>query len=272
MTRANHLGRHLFLSPHLDDAVLSCGAFIYELTRGGAEVEILTIFAGVPNPSHLSDLAKWFHGVCGLGDDAIEIRRVEDKNAARCLGAVTTQLHLLECLYRRDETGRARYLREDDIFQSDSNKEMDTLNEIVAALSKSVDLANLSEIYLPLGIGRHIDHLLLRGAVESLLHTLNERNLAKLTYYEDLPYACWNRDPNWQIALAKNLHPNLRFMDEDTSRAKIEAISLYGSQVPMLWSSSEEMKDQLSTYALNVGLITPAERFWIGEQMSTNQI
>ena len=40
--------RWIYLSPHFDDAVLSCGGLIWEQTQKGTQVEIWTINAGDP--------------------------------------------------------------------------------------------------------------------------------------------------------------------------------------------------------------------------------
>ena len=42
---------HLFVSPHFDDAVLSCGATMHRLRRLGERVMVLTVCAGVPDNS-----------------------------------------------------------------------------------------------------------------------------------------------------------------------------------------------------------------------------
>lgn len=262
MTCNRNTSKHLFLSSHLDDAVLSCGALIYNLTRSGARVEILTVFAGLPNPSLLSNLAKRFHQEWGLGDDAIKVRRAEDRRAARHLGASTIQMNLLDCVYRGDEIGGVRYHQKDDIFQGNLFEETDTLNEIVVSLLDTVDIKSFSKIYLPLGIGCHIDHLLLKKAVESLLYSAADKIFPSLTYYEDLPYACLNQH-NWQVTPGKKLYPNLQFIDAEAWKAKVDAILFYESQIEGLWASIAEMENQLSAYALKVGLGKPAERFWI---------
>lgn len=41
--------RWIYISPHLDDAVLSAGGLIYEQTRAGHEVEIWTFMCGFPS-------------------------------------------------------------------------------------------------------------------------------------------------------------------------------------------------------------------------------
>jgi LmbE family N-acetylglucosaminyl deacetylase len=49
--------RWIYLSPHFDDAVLSCGGLIFEQARQGIPIEIWTIFAGNPPPGPLSMFA-----------------------------------------------------------------------------------------------------------------------------------------------------------------------------------------------------------------------
>ncbi|NTU55874.1 MAG: PIG-L family deacetylase, partial [Anaerolineales bacterium] len=46
--------RWIYLSPHLDDAVLSAGGLIYEQTRSGTPVEIWTFMCGVPSGTEFS--------------------------------------------------------------------------------------------------------------------------------------------------------------------------------------------------------------------------
>lgn len=261
--------KHLFLSAHLDDAVLSCGGFIYKLTQIGSEVLISTVFSGSVQPESLSPLAKWFHGICDLGDNAMDIRRTEDKNAAQYLGVDLLHIDMLECLYRRDANRFARYIKENEIYQGDLNREIDTLNEVILALLNTIDFEKFSEIYIPLGIGRHIDHLLLRKATELIFCRESNQNFPKLYYYEDIPYVFWDRDPNWRIDLTKDLRPILQFMDRNAWKAKIEAILLYKSLVRMFWENENKMENQLAEYALAVGVVKPGERFWVSKDSST---
>jgi hypothetical protein len=44
----NSVGRVLAISPHLDDAALSVGATLADFSARGADLEVLTLFAGVP--------------------------------------------------------------------------------------------------------------------------------------------------------------------------------------------------------------------------------
>ena len=56
---------HVLLSPHLDDAVLSCGANIAQQIAGSESVEVLTIFTGHPRLDLLSSYAVKLHEAAG---------------------------------------------------------------------------------------------------------------------------------------------------------------------------------------------------------------
>lgn len=255
-------GEHLIISPHLDDAVQSCGAKVYSLTRVGSSVCVATLFTGAPPPSQLPPAAKWFHSICGLGDDAMQVRRAEDSEAARRLNADTLHLELYESLYRRDASGEARYKQVRDIFSGEVEREADTLDEVRRTLANTFDFEKYSSIYLPLGIGRHIDHLLTRAAVESISAAAESGIAQKLVYYEDLPYACRYRPKDWQAELASGLRPVLHFIDDEAWGAKLSAVFAYQSQLDVLWSDGTEMRQEFEHYASHVGNRRRAERFW----------
>jgi LmbE family N-acetylglucosaminyl deacetylase len=72
------------LSPHLDDAVLSIGATINSLRRGGADVVLVTAFAGDPRREAR---ASYWDAKRGVGDKAraVALRQAEDDAAVGLL-------------------------------------------------------------------------------------------------------------------------------------------------------------------------------------------
>lgn len=78
--------RIVVLSPHLDDAVLSLGASIADAAAKGADVAIVTAFAG--DPARQGDPSVWDRRA-GFGSslEALEARRQEDRLACTALGA-----------------------------------------------------------------------------------------------------------------------------------------------------------------------------------------
>ena len=97
--------RLVVLSPHLDDAVLSCGAILARAAEQGVHTTIATIFNGSPD-GPLSRSARHFHALCGHGDDAMAHRETEDDLAVEHLGVKSIRLGVPEALYRRDASGR----------------------------------------------------------------------------------------------------------------------------------------------------------------------
>jgi len=89
------LDRVLVVSPHLDDAVLGCGAFM-SVHPG---VTVVTVFAGnppaYPDPMRLWDVQSGF----GPGDDVMEVRRGEDRAALAVLDASPVHLDFVEHTY-----------------------------------------------------------------------------------------------------------------------------------------------------------------------------
>ncbi len=95
--------RWIYLSPHLDDAVLSAGGLIYEQAQAGIPVEIWTIMCGYPPIGEVSAFAEFQHQQWGFGsaEEAMRARREEDQNAAAILGAQAVHFDFLDCIYRR---------------------------------------------------------------------------------------------------------------------------------------------------------------------------
>jgi LmbE family N-acetylglucosaminyl deacetylase len=74
------------LSPHLDDAVLSLGAAIADATAAGADVSVVTAFAG--DPSYVGEASPWDRRA-GFSNplEALAARRREDELACAFVGA-----------------------------------------------------------------------------------------------------------------------------------------------------------------------------------------
>ena len=74
------------VSPHLDDAILSIGAFIAGCASRGANVTVLTVLAG--NPMSQAPAGPW-DSACGFSTagDAARARREEDRRACALVGA-----------------------------------------------------------------------------------------------------------------------------------------------------------------------------------------
>ena len=79
-------GTLVALSPHLDDAVFSIGAFLHLEARRGTGVRVVTVFAN--DPAATGPAGSW-DAMCGFASAgaAARARRTEDRRACAVIGA-----------------------------------------------------------------------------------------------------------------------------------------------------------------------------------------
>jgi LmbE family N-acetylglucosaminyl deacetylase len=149
------------ISPHLDDAVLSLGASIFEAARDGHRVAVVTVFAGDPesgNPAGRWDMRTGFE----TAGEAVRCRREEDRQACALLGAEPVWLPFADGDYGGERSSE----------------------EIAARL---VDvLAPFDAALVPGRPLKHADHLWLARCVDE--HGVGP---AQLGLYAELPYDLW---------------------------------------------------------------------------------
>lgn len=254
----------IFLSPHLDDAALSCGAYISMLVERSIDVRVHTVFSGIPKTEEVSQLAQAIHLEGGLESNAMLRRREEDRIAMQYLGVNFTYVDLLDCIYRTDPAGKSRYQTKKDIFavHPDLEVDADTLKDLVTYLCRVLKEVQPSEVYVPLGIGHHIDHILVRKALERSIVQSDSDNSPDIIYYEDVPYVCSPDSRDFLITLSKSFLPQLQRASDRAWTTKLEAIGAYKSQVATMWDSPIAMRKQISDYALSLQQGQFTERFW----------
>jgi LmbE family N-acetylglucosaminyl deacetylase len=173
----NRAMRWIYISPHLDDAVLSAGGLIYDQVRSGIPVEIWTILAGYPPEGEISQFAQLQHFMWGFpsAEAAVSARRQEDRNAAAILGAQTVHFDFLDCIYRRGSNGEWLY---SDISVPSHEEDAAFPGQIAEAILDRVQPDDV--VVCQLAVGSHVDHVLVRQGVEKTsLHLL---------YDIDIPY------------------------------------------------------------------------------------
>jgi hypothetical protein len=152
------------LSPHLDDAVLSCW---HLLTQPG-DVTVINVFAGVPaSPGALA----WWDRVTGARDSGQRAReRVEeDREALALAGRQPVNLAFLDEQYRDVEQPLAPLIAQ-------------TARRLVPGV----------HVYAPAALGGHADHALVRAAGLEL-----RRRGFVVSLYADLPHATFHGWPAW---------------------------------------------------------------------------
>jgi LmbE family N-acetylglucosaminyl deacetylase len=177
------------LSPHLDDAVLSC----WHLLAGPGEVLVVNVFAGVP-PAGAPQ--GWWDALAGTGDprDAVRSRRAEDAAALARVGRRPVNLDFLD-----------RQYREADL----------PTGQLVEALLEA--LPQDASVYAPAAIdshpygpapaageaNAHPDHIAVRKAALAL-----RDHGFRVRLYADLPHASAHGWPDWVAPGAATRQPD----------------------------------------------------------------
>jgi hypothetical protein len=161
----------LILSPHCDDAVLSC----WSVLTSRQQVEVVNIFTGLPLPGQ----AGVWEAVSGCADSAERARGriAEDAAALAHAGRSARNLPLLDVSFRRRRSELG-----------------------LAALDRALagQLHSASRVYAPAGIGSHVDHVLTRRYAQALAHAGMPVEL-----YAELPYCVFHGWPSWVDGCAR---------------------------------------------------------------------
>ncbi len=157
----------LILSPHWDDAVLSC----WSVLARPRDVRVVNVFAGIPPAGH----AGTWEQIAGVRDSAerARLRLAEDERALSRAGREALNLPLLDEQYRRQAGARVG------------------LAEIDGAFSQA-SATSASRVYAPAAIGGHADHLLVRAYARRLFAIG-----MPVVLYADVPYCFFHGWPGW---------------------------------------------------------------------------
>lgn len=175
----------VYVSPHLDDAALSCGGQITEERDKGSPVTVVTLFAGVPRYDSLSEFARSVLEEYGE-PDWMEKKRSEDAEALEMLGVRILHLDELEALFRMDSAERNLYQSWEEILSGRPKEADDEVTGRLAGHLRSIiaDGRN-NPIYFPMAFGGHVDHVI-ANRVGKLI--CKERPGCRVLFYEDQPY------------------------------------------------------------------------------------
>ena len=214
----------VILSPHLDDAVLSC----WHVLTGPGHVTVINVFAGVPASL---DRPAWWDRYTGATDSGERVREriEEDLTALALAGRTAINLDLLDEQYR-------------------------AADQPVAPLAVQLEplLGPGARIYAPAAFAEHTDHALVRRAALQL----GTAGFA-VSLYADLPHATVHGWPAWvtgkRVPARKDLAaatwerwlagtgtapeemvPSVHALDPGEHARKLEAVCAYRTQVDAL--------------------------------------
>ena len=203
--------------------------------------------------------------------DTMAERRLEDEQYAAFAEVSVVWLDLPDAVFRG-------YEGDDQLLgtpRADDPAPVDLLRREIARLEPS-------RIYLPLGIGGHVDHQLARDAGIALMHDARAWVMPgpdyadRTVFYEDFPYAWWedfgrlgDLPPDALAGLPEGVSLAADFGDVgDVLERKIQGILLYASQIERLFDDTAAAAAAVRAYAARVADIGSvasgaAERYWV---------
>jgi LmbE family N-acetylglucosaminyl deacetylase len=203
--------------------------------------------------------------------DAMARRRLEDERFAAFAEVSFIWLDLPDAVFRGYE-GDGQLL---GLPRTDDPPPVDLLRREIARLEPQ-------RVYLPMGIGGHVDHQLARDAGLALLADGRRWVMpgpdytGQIVLYEDFPYAWWedfgrleDMPPGSFDAIPAGISLAAEFADiSDVVERKIRAIALYESQIERLFDDTKAMAQAVRGYAARTAEIGKvpgglAERYWV---------
>lgn len=240
---------HVYIAPHLDDVVLSCGGIVARQRAAAQRVLVVTVCAGSPPAdAPLAPFAVYLHNAWGLGLDPVAARRYEDKMALERLGADGLHHVSHDAIYRGYTSRMAVF--------GPPQPDDPLLPTVTTLLQTLRQLNPQALVYLPLAVGGHVDHRVVYNAHGAI------RN-AGLAFYEDFPYAAVPNAVSQRLReLRETFTPSTVVFDPYLGR-KIGAIAEYASQLGELFPVIT-MADAVAEYAQKVsGTARHSERLWL---------
>ena len=149
-----------------------------------------------------------------------------------------------------------------------------------AILAREISRLEPQNVYFPLGVGNHVDHVLCREAGVALLGESRRwvmpgpRWAGNVVFYEDFPYSWWSsfESPEQLPAGALSGVPDdvaltPRYADiSDQLERKVRGIALYQSQLDRLFGGERQMADAVRRHGSRLaglgGISGAAERYW----------
>ena len=245
----------IYLSPHLDDAALSCGGLIWEQAQSGETVSIWTLCAGESPAGPLSPFAETLHARWQTGPQALLQRRQEDIAACQVLSAAYRHFSIPDCIYRRagdwqplltgdasQEAGEFLYASEEALTSLVHPAETGLIGHLREELAQALPAG--AQVICPLALGGHVDHRLTRAAAQGLVE--------RLWYYADYPYVVRHpeqleqlRQEGWEAAIFPISPAGLE--------AWMRAVAAYSSQISTFWPDLPAMEAAIGNYCKEFG-------------------
>jgi SAM-dependent methyltransferase/uncharacterized protein YbaR (Trm112 family) len=225
----------IFLSPHLDDAVLSCKYFLNELKIKRKSVDIVSIFTRAGKyPS--TKQAREYLVKCGYSNahKLFRDREKEDIKAASFLRFKWKHLGYIDAAWRRNDRGKYIYQNEEKQFLGNisiSDKKLQ--KKVKEKVEKIITSKKNPIVFAPLGVGGHVDHAIIREVARKL-HV-------QTVYWEDYPYNLDDERRAMFFKKNKNFTKHFQIDSGDYSIGS-KSIKYYKSQLSLLFPTGKIIK------------------------------
>jgi len=227
----------IFISPHPDDICFSAFAAISQKNQDCSSIIINVFnrscwtFTSEPRPENHKKITK--------------IRREEELSFATYMGVQVEFLDLEDTSLRYQEFGQEykQLPQQDPIYHLVQKNLLDALRQYTP----------VNRIYAPLGISKHVDHLICRDVVFK-----NPDIQAHIILYEDLPYIAHIDEESIKNYVTK-LEPQLAPLPRSItpSEQKATAMNIYHSQL------ENHTIPTVINYGLKLGKKSSlVERYW----------
>ena len=216
--------RHIFVSPHYDDAIGGCGARIHDLAMQGKDVTVVTVF-GRAAGSTMSAYARKLHSKWEIKD--CRQREQEDEEACKVLACKRRSMPFKDAIYRQAADEHFLYDTSDSLFgdmHSEDGALIENLLEVFLGEYKAGDT-----YYFPLAQGGHIDHRIVNLVGMELV-----KRGCRVIFYKEFFY---------KFSMNTTEGCSIYESSETALAKKIEAMMKYQSQLPILYK--EQMEEQL---------------------------
>lgn len=231
---------YIVFSPHPDDCAFALGGTI--LLKGQEH-----------NISNCDVFSDKDYNILGLDEEAKAIIKKEEETVMTALGICNIELGFTDA--RKRSNVRLR-----ELFGSERSdrqvQESNVYNDVKQSMKALIDKTKPFGIYVPLGCGWHIDHLIVRNCALEIVKQQN--NDMEVYFYEDMPYS---GNDKWRKQILDKLCTQYILTEEiidieNVHEKKCEILGMYKSQIK---GRDIRLMDQYM-YGIREGCV--CERIW----------
>lgn len=248
-TGTEHWCSRLFISPHLDDIAFSRYANLVNAPASSKDTLIVTVFD--------QTCFSFRNDRSYSQEEATKWQRQEDRDFAERSCCQQASLGLSDSSVRYQDR-----CSHNENSPEDEKQIRDVVRQKLQTIIKPY--LGRCPVYVPLALGEHIDHCIVRDAVQEILFPggMIKHDPRLVLYYEDLPYAQTISDQRIRKRARRVVSSNVAPLLVDVHTIwdeKLAAVRLYSSQLDATTIRT------LKAHAEHVGgsAWRKAERVWI---------